>query len=215
MDRVRLLCFDLDNTLYKRETRLLSEIHKRIVEYVKCKMSVEDNEAIALIMKWKRKYHSTLQGLIQEVHIDEYDYLEYIHNLRLCDYLYRDNELKEVLNLVQEKKIIITDSYGVYANRVIEELGLSHCFDGIYATENMDFFYKCHTGCLKKVILRACREVCEQMIRFNEIVLIDDDYNSLYAAKTLGLITAYISQKSESVFDYNANNVVELLQKYY
>ena len=57
MDRVRLLCFDLDNTLYKRETRLLSEIHKRIVEYVKCKMSVEDNEAIALIMKWKRKYH--------------------------------------------------------------------------------------------------------------------------------------------------------------
>lgn len=214
MKRIRLFCFDLDNTLYKPEIGLLHEIRKRIVEYVKNKMSVDEGEAKIIIKNWKKKYNSTLQGLIQEVGIEEYDYLRYIHDINLNDLLDVDNELKTALNLLEAKKVVLTDSYSVYANSVLKKLEISHCFARVYCTEDMNFFYKKQANYLKDVILKCCNELGMYDIVFSEILLVDDDYDSLCAAKEIGLKTAFISKTKNNLFDYNETSVTKLLQLY-
>lgn len=215
MDEIKLFCFDLDNTLYSEEVGLLKEIRKRIVTYVQNTMSIEADEALTVMWNWKQKYNSTLQGLIQEFHIDEYHYLKYIHNINLDDYLEPDNQLKEILNLIEEKKIVVTDSYSDYAHKVIEKLGISNCFDACYCTENMEFFNKKQLKYLKKIIQESCQELGIENINYDEIVLIDDSYDSLCIARELGLRTAYISSQGIKKFDYNASNVIDLLRQYY
>ncbi len=202
-----LLCFDLDNTLYHPKYKIMDKINLRIVKYL-----IEYTNISPETVNIKRKYYyetygSTLKGLYCEERIEPIKYLEFIHNIEAYDLPLKDDKLHDIINQMDGLKIIITNSYSVYAVRVLESLGILHLFDKIYDTVFMDFNYKNSITGLKKVI-----ELYDYSL--NDIYLIDDSEDSLEAAKSIGINTIYVnySLKKSNNYTKEINSIYDINQ---
>lgn len=215
MHNLRVMCFDLDNTLYSLKKGLLVELRCRVLKYVMKEMALDSKEADRIIREWKVKYKSTLQGLMNETNINIVHYLEYIHNIKLEKYLTQDDSLRRLLDEMKIDKVIITDSYSDYTKRVLRHLGIYDCFSKIYSTEDMNYHYKNNLKEFTKVINRCMGDMNCRDAAVGELLMIEDDYESLMQAKRIGMLTAYISDVEKSEFDINIKSVLELKKYLY
>ena len=79
---VNVWVFDLDDTLYPRESGLWAQIDKRISAYVKKQLELDDDEEVKRFRQYFRKnYGGALRGLIEEYFVDVKDYLQDVHNI--------------------------------------------------------------------------------------------------------------------------------------
>ena len=84
---LRVLLFDLDDTLYARACGLWPAIGQRINAYMVERMGLRPDEARALRQVYLEAYGTTLNGLRHEHGIDPVDYLAFVHDLPLERYL--------------------------------------------------------------------------------------------------------------------------------
>ncbi|MCE7905608.1 MAG: pyrimidine 5'-nucleotidase [Anaerolineae bacterium CFX3] len=123
--------FDLDDTLYPASTGLWLAIKERMNVYMRDCMGFDPAEIPTVREKYFREYGTTLRGLQANHQINVDDFLAFVHDLPLRDYLTPDPTLRPVIASIPTRKWIFTNADASHARRVLAALELDGLFDGI------------------------------------------------------------------------------------
>jgi putative hydrolase of the HAD superfamily len=123
--------FDLDDTLYPETCGLWPAIKERMNVYMRERMGVAEADVPRLREKYFREYGTTLRGLQANHEMDVADFLAYVHDLPLRDYLTPNPTLRSVLASLPTRRLIFTNADVAHARRVLAALELDDLFDSI------------------------------------------------------------------------------------
>ena len=129
--RFTTLFFDLDDTLYPSSTGLWHAIKERMNLYMRERMGIPADEVPVLREQYFKMYGTTLRGLQARHNVDAQDYLAYVHDLPLKDYLTPNPVVRDVIASLPSRKLIFTNADVPHARRVLTALDLDGLFDAI------------------------------------------------------------------------------------
>lgn len=129
--RFSTLFFDLDDTLYPASSGLWNAIKERMNLYMREQLGIPPADISRLREQYFRQYGTTLRGLQAHHGVDTQDFLAFVHDLPLAEYLTPDPLLREVIASLPLRKWIFTNADVAHAQRVLTRLGLEDCFDGV------------------------------------------------------------------------------------
>ena len=126
--RFTTIFFDLDDTLYPSSTNLWLAIKGRMNEFMRDRMNIPVNEIPALREKYYLQYGTTMRGLQANHKIDVDDFLAYVHDLPLGNYLTPDTAQREIIASLPTRNLIFTNADSSHAERVLTQLNLRDLF---------------------------------------------------------------------------------------
>jgi pyrimidine 5'-nucleotidase len=129
--RFTTLFFDLDDTLYPASSGLWHAIKERMNMYMRERLCIPEEEIPALRERYFKTYGTTLRGLQEHHKVDTQEYLAYVHDLPLQDFLKPNPALREVLELLPTRNLIFTNADSAHAGRVLKALELDDLFDTV------------------------------------------------------------------------------------
>ena len=129
--RFTTLFFDLDDTLYPSSTGLWKAIRERMNLYMLERMGIPENEVPILREQYFKMYGTTLRGLQARHNVDVEDYLAFVHDLPLQDYLKPNPTQREIIASLPSRKLIFTNADIPHAQRVLAALQLDDLFNDI------------------------------------------------------------------------------------
>lgn len=129
--RFTTLFFDLDDTLYPNSSGLWQGIKARINLYMVERLGIAEKDAPALREQYFKMYGTTLRGLQARHHVDTEDFLAFVHNLPLADYIKPDPIQREIIASLPSRKLIFTNADSNHARRVLTALDLGDLFEHI------------------------------------------------------------------------------------
>jgi pyrimidine 5'-nucleotidase len=132
------------------------------------------------------QYGSTMRGLMIEYGADMHDYLRYVHDVEISDYLHEDPELRQALISLPQEKWIFTNASQAHAEQVLRLLGIRDLFEGIIDVVDTHPWCKPQTPAFEKAIVKA------NNLNPAETLFIDDRVSNLDTAKALGMHTLQI-----------------------
>jgi pyrimidine 5'-nucleotidase len=177
------LFFDLDDTLYPPGSGVWQAIGVRIDQYIHEVIGIPSEEAFPTREKLFKTYGTTLRGLHTLYGIDVHQYLDFVHDIPLKDYLESDPKLREILLSYPHKKVIFTNADRGHAQRTLKVLGLEDCFDDII--DILDVYPHCKPDIEAfEIALKKAGET-----DYQRCILVDDYDKNLLAARELGFYT--------------------------
>jgi len=201
----KVLFFYLDDTLYPSTSGIWGALQKRIELYMTDVMKFSAEIVPGLRKELFLKHGTTLRGLQREYQVDTQEFLDFVHDIPLGNYLKPDPRLQKTLSLYPQRKVIFTNADTNHANRVIVTLGLEGCFDQIIDIRDIYPYCKPQIEAFQKALQLAGVEDPE------ECIMIDDAPRNLLAAKTLGLFTIQIGTEScQPEIDASISSLMEL-----
>lgn len=205
---IRTILFDLDDTLYPRQAGIMEQIRALMLCYLQTRFNLSPEEADALRRHYFLTYGTTMRGLQINHHVDPNEFLDFVHDIPLHEFLQPNAELGQVLDAIHLQKVIFTNASREHAERVLDLLGVRHQFSEIIDVRDMDFESKPQPV--------AYRRICEILnVRPEECLLVEDNVRNLRPAKALGMTTVLIQDGSgdadESV-DYVIHRVEDIAQ---
>nr|BAL56942.1 HAD family hydrolase [uncultured Chloroflexota bacterium] len=174
---------DLDDTLYPSSTGLWQAIKERMNLYMHERLSIPWEDIPRLREEYFREYGTTLRGLKAHYAVDEEDFLAFVHQLPLEQYLRPAPEICQVLRSLPQRKWILTNADTAHAQRVLRVLQLEDCFEGIIDILHMRPYCKPQP----EAFALALRLVGERQPA--RCVLIDDLPRTTEAARRFGMFT--------------------------
>jgi pyrimidine 5'-nucleotidase len=129
--RFSTLFFDLDDTLYPASTGLWHAIKDRMNLFMRDRLCLPEAEIPALRERYFKMYGTTLRGLQQHHGVDTAEYLAYVHDLPLQDFLTPNPGLRDVIASLPTRNLIFTNADVPHAKRVLKTLNLDDLFDTI------------------------------------------------------------------------------------
>jgi putative hydrolase of the HAD superfamily len=123
--------FDLDDTLYPASTGLWHAIKERMNIYMRDRMGFDPAEIPHVREKYFLQYGTTLRGLQANHDIDVQDFLAFVHDLPLGDYIRPNPALCKVIASLGTRNLIFTNADAAHAQRVLKALALDECFENI------------------------------------------------------------------------------------
>lgn len=179
---ITTLFFDLDETLYPPSSGLWEAISTRIEQFMHLQVGLPLDEIPALRNQYYQQYGTTLRGLVFNHQINEHDYLAYVHDIPLQNYLSPAPHLHELLLRYPQRRVIFTNADRAHADRVLKILGLADCFERII--DVLDTWPACKP-------LPAAYQTALRLAGSTptESVLLDDSLKNLAAAHAMGFTT--------------------------
>src|SRR5512139_3022175 len=139
----RFLIFDLDETLYPRNAGLMQEIGVRINRYLTETLHLPQDQASELRQRYYLQHGTALRGLVVErPDVNPEDYLQFVHDVRLTDYLGPDPALAEMLRSIPLTKVIFTNATVEHAQKVLNILGIAAEFADIVDVRRVQYVSK-------------------------------------------------------------------------
>lgn len=175
------LFFDLDDTLYPASSGLWEAIRERISLYMHEFLDIPWEDVPNLRRKFFEEYGTALRGLEANYPVRREDYLAFVHDLPLRDYIQPNPELKAVLKDLSTRKLIFTNADAAHARRVMDVLEVAQYFDGIVDINDMDPFCKPMPESFQRAIHRADES------NPGSCVLIDDMSRNTLGATAFGM----------------------------
>ena len=120
--------FDLDDTLYPSTTNLWPAIKVRMNSYMRERLDIPADEIPVLREKYYQEYGTTMQGLEKHHNLDVDDFLAYVHDLPLQEYITPDPVQRSVIAALPTRNLIFTNADAPHAERVLSALGLRDLF---------------------------------------------------------------------------------------
>ena len=193
---IKYWIFDLDNTLYSGQTKVFSEVDKKMSAFISKKMSVDLIKAKEIQKKYFYESGTTLSGLMKHDGIDPHEFLEFVHDIDIS-WLPKDLLLKEELIKIKEKKYIFTNGSHAHVENVTKQLGIDGLFDGVFDIVDANFIPKPHIDPYKKIMKKFDLDP-------KKSILIEDIAHNLEQAKNLGMKTCWL-ENDESFAKKDAN----------
>ena len=213
LTKIKYWIFDLDNTLYSGQTKVFSEVDKKMSSFISKKFNVDLIKAKKIQKEYFHEYGTTLSGLMKKKDVNPNEFLEFVHNIDIS-WLPKDKILKEELTKIKEKKYIFSNGSHAHIQNVTNQLGISDLFDGAFDITDGDFIPKPHLDPYKKMIKKFKLDP-------KKSILIEDIAHNLKQAKNLGMKTCWLindeafakKDADKPYIDYKINNLPSFLQK--
>jgi putative hydrolase of the HAD superfamily len=201
--RFTTIFFDLDDTLYPSNAGLWQAIKNRMNDYMHERMNIPADEIPALREKYYLQYGTTLHGLQKHHQIDVDDYLAYVHDLPLGNYLTPDPAQRSVIASLPTRNLIFTNADIHHAERVLATLNLRDLFSAIVDVNTVAPYCKPMPESFA-IAMKAAGETDP-----SRCVMIDDLPRTTRAAKSAGMFsilfgeTAVNGDAHTSLSDWN------------
>lgn len=200
------LIIDLDDTLYPASAGVWQAIRQRIDAYIRHKFNVSAEEAVRLRDDLFQKYGTTMRGLQVVYHLDEEDYLSYVHDVPLEQFLAPNPALRKMLHGLPYRKVILTNADQRHAERVTGILGITECFEQVIDVRALSPYCKPMPEAFE-IVLRLLD------LPAMECVLVEDSLANLGTAKRMGFSTVRIGNSADCHHcDATIESILELEQ---
>jgi len=174
----------MDDTLYPREQGLMSLVQARINAYVVEAVGLDPDSARVLQRQFLDEHGTTLAGLMANYTIEPEHFLHDVHDVPM-DGLEPSPMLREQLLRLPGRRFVFTNGAREYAGRVLDRLGVTDCFDGVFAIEDADLTPKPEPATFRHMIQKFGFEP-------RSAVFFEDTPRNLEPAKALGMATVLI-----------------------
>ncbi|MDQ2861004.1 MAG: pyrimidine 5'-nucleotidase [Pseudomonadota bacterium] len=199
--------FDLDNTLYPRESGLGALMEPVITGFVMELTGLSREGAYALQKRYLAEDGLTLRGLMTHHGVDPEAYHARFHDLPL-ECLARDDDLKAALARLPGRRLIFTNADAVHAERVVERLGLGGLFEAVFHIGSADFAPKPSAQAFERIV--AAHAIAPGATAFFE-----DAERNLAPAAALGMTTvlvgAHAAASTAPFVDYRTERLAPFL----
>lgn len=139
---ITTIFFDLDDTLYPASSGLWQQIKARIGLYMRERLDIPAEQVAALRQRLFEKYGTTLRGLQENYQVDVADFLAFVHDVPVTEYIHPNPLLRQVLQSQPARKFIFTNADAPHARRVLNALQLEDCFEAIIDVVAIDPYCK-------------------------------------------------------------------------
>jgi pyrimidine 5'-nucleotidase len=129
--RFTTIFFDLDDTLYPSATGLWPAIKHRMTLYMVEQLGLPEEDVPYLREQYFKMYGTTLRGLEARHNVDKDDFLAFVHDLPLKEYLNPNPLLREVISSLPTRNLIFTNADALHARRVLTALQLDDLFETV------------------------------------------------------------------------------------
>lgn len=198
------LFFDLDNTLYPADSGLWEAIGERIESFLREEMSMQMDQISEFRLYCRDKFGTTLQGLKSLYEIDEAHYLQYVHAVKLSDYLHKDERLTALLESLPQRKIILTNSDENHAHNVLSYLEIEDYFEFIIDVNKLSPYVKPQKESFSKALNLA------GISSPDGCVFMDDHLPSVLNAVEMGFFGILIGQDLETKYPHQIADIYRL-----
>ncbi len=144
--------FDLDDTLYPASSGLWQTLKERMSRYMIERLHIPAEDVPRLRERYFREYGTTLRGLQASYAVDMQDYLAYVHDVRLEDYIHPDPRQQAVLASLRTRNLILTNADVHHARRVLRHLHLEEYFADIIDIHRMEPYCKPHRAAFARAM---------------------------------------------------------------
>lgn len=176
---------DIDNTLYRKSTRIAELMTQRIRAYI-IGLGLDEEEAERLHSQYYRSYGLAIRGLVKHHKIDALDYdAKCDATLPLEDVLRPDAGVQRLLADLDRTKVrvwALTNAYKTHAVRCLRLLGLDDFIEGIIYCDYADRNFACKPE-------RHYYEAALDVVGMHDparIYFVDDSRLNISAARDLG-----------------------------
>lgn len=188
----KLILFDLDETLYDGNTGLWSAIKENINQYMIQRLHIPAADVRGLREELFNQYGTTMRGLAETRNLDKVDYLKFVHDIPVDEFLSPDPELRTLLEKYPVRRVIFTNADASHAERVMRTLKVRDLFeDTIVDIMAIDPLCK---------PMPEAFEIARQktgMLPAHEIVFIDDSLANVLSAQQLGYQVIWLNKKNQ------------------
>ena len=181
--RFTTIFFDLDDTLYPSDTGLWHAIKERMNSYMRERMHFPEDQIASVREKYFLQYGTTMRGLQANHNIDTEDFLAYVHDLPLKDYLTPNPTLRSVIASLPTRNLIFTNADINHAKRVLNVLELSDLFDTIVDVNTVSPYCKPMLESFQ-IAMKLAGETDP-----SKCVMIDDIHRTTRAAREAGMFS--------------------------
>lgn len=194
----RVWLFDLDNTLHDASHAAFGPTSLAMTDYIVEHLGLTPSRASELRQHYWHHYGATLLGLVRHHGVYAPHFLEQTHRLPGLEQRLRTSAHdRAALKRLRGTKYILTNAPRDYALRVLNTLGLTRCFDGVFSIEDMTMF-----GQLRpKPDARMFRRLAARLkVRATDCVLVEDTLEHQKAARGLGMRTVWMQRYLDGRF---------------
>ena len=196
------LLFDLDATLYPESNGLWKVIRERIVRYMDERLNIPIDRIDTLRDDYYATYGTTLQGLQAHYKIDPADYLDFVHNIPLDEFIQPDKVLRNMLSNIPHRCWIFTNSDAAHTHRVLQALGIEDCFEGIIDVWKISPYCKPQIEAYKMALIHA------NINDPSQCIFLDDSPRNLVPANELDIFTVLVGKNGSHP---SANRCIEVI----
>ena len=188
---LEVLLFDLDETIYPRASGLMKAISSRISQYMIERMGMDPEIVTHLRRMYWEKYGTTSRGLQMNHGLDVPDYMQFVHDVPLEDYIGPNPALDAALAALPQRKVIFTSATAEHARGVLQVIGVDAHFDAVYDAMYAGNEVKPAPGVYRRLLddLGASGTDC---------LMVEDTARNLAPAKSLGMITVLVDPPAEA-----------------
>ncbi len=183
--KINTLYIDLDDTVYPASAGVWQAIRQRIDSFICERFELPLEEAVFLRDDLFHKYGTTMRGLQVVYHLDEEDYLSYVHDVPLKDFIRPNPALGALLAEMPYRKAILTNADTAHARRVLSLLEIENCFEQIIDIRAIAPFCKPMPDAFN-IALKLMDE------RATNCAVVEDSTKNLITAKKLGFYTVRV-----------------------
>ncbi|WP_199102314.1 pyrimidine 5'-nucleotidase [Aquitalea sp. ASV11] len=201
--------FDLDDTLHQASLGIFAHISRMMNLYMERHLDMSAEEARQLRLHYWHRYGATLQGLMRHHDVDAGHFLQETHVL---DELYRwlqwEPTLAATLRTLPGRKIVLSNGPQHYIEGLLQKMDIRLQFTACYGMEKMHFH--------PKPDRRGFRSMLQaERLDPAHCIMVEDSLPNLYAAKSLGMRTVWISRQSRkpAFVDVRVNKLSQLLRQ--
>ena len=201
--------FDLDNTLHNATPHIFPHINRAMREYIERHLGLDQQAANRLRQDYWQRYGATLLGLMRHHDTDPRHFLWETHQFpNLEQMIVFERPLRHALRRLPGRKIVFSNGPRHYAEAILDLTGLRHCFDAVYAVDNVRFQPKPMLAGFR-ALLRAERQDPRRCI------MVEDSLANLVSAKRLGMKTVWVSTglRQSPFVDVKISSVTQLPQR--
>jgi putative hydrolase of the HAD superfamily len=160
---------------------------KLMSRYMEERLGMPPTEVLTLRKHYYHTYGTTMRGLQLHHGTDPEDYLAYVHDIPLENYIGPNDELDRVLAEIETEKTIFTNASAEHARRVLAILGIERHFSRIIDVRATGYIAKPDPVAYQRALAISGAEG-------DECLLVDDRVPNLTPAKELGMITVLVSE---------------------
>ncbi|MEO8165465.1 MAG: pyrimidine 5'-nucleotidase [Betaproteobacteria bacterium] len=184
----RAWIFDLDNTLHDARPHIFPHINRSMTDYVAQLLGLAEADASALRDDYWKRYGATLIGLIRHHRVDPHHFLRQTHQFPdLGPMVVGRRELRSVLDRLPGRKIVFSNAPTLYADAVLQALGVRDAFDDVFCIEGTGFRPKPQTHGFLRLLHK-------HRLAATRCVMVEDTLDNLRTAKRLGMKTVWVTE---------------------
>ena len=190
-DMAEIILFDIDDTIYAKEKGLQTELARRAKAFIAKSLGIGKEEANTLFYEMYHEHGTVMSGLKEVYSIEPDVFIGDVFDLRVCDFLSRDEELIEILTGLKQRKYAFSNSPREHVERVLTCLGIVELFDGIYDRRFFNFGSKSDPAAYEMVLN-------DLGVSAGECILVDDKAENIMLAKGLGMGTVWVNKDKKA-----------------